>query len=74
MMSQFLFFVHVDWAPLRTGFVVLSGPSQGIFYCVREALLIELTGDDNSSTLAVTVQIRLSPEEYAWSSHIAEYG
>ena len=34
------------------------------FYCMRGSSLVELIGDDNSATLAVTVQIRMSPEEY----------
>ena len=32
---------------------------------MRGPSLVELTGDDNSATLDVTVQIRMSPKEYA---------
>ena len=54
----------------RAGFVVFSGSFQGT---LRGPSLVELTGDDNSAILAVTVQIRISPKEYIWSSYIAEY-
>ena len=45
----------------------------GHFYSMRGPSLIKLTEDNNSATLAVTAQIRMSPEEYVWSSHITEY-
>ena len=36
---------------------------------------VELTGDSSAtSTVVVSVQIRMSPKEHVWSSPIAEYG
>ena len=37
---------------------------------MRGSSLVELIGDDNSATLAVTVQIRMSPEECMYGNHI----
>ena len=60
--------------------LLLRGRIRGIFRVFRALLLYArvLTGrtggDDYSATLAVTVQILImSPKEYVWPSHIAEY-
>ena len=46
---------------LKAGFVVFSGSSQGTFLVhMRGPSLVELTGDDNSATTTVTVQIRMT--------------
>ena len=42
------------------------------FYCARGPSLVELKGDNDSATSTVAV-VRVSPKEYVWPSHIAEY-
>ena len=42
------------------------------FYRVRGPSLVELTGDDNNATLAVTAQIHMSPKEDIYGHHIKQ--
>ena len=46
-------------AALRRDLLYFSGFSQGAFFYIRGPSLVELTGHDNSATLAATVQIHI---------------